>query len=77
MRVRVTLGSAFTLVPWMPRFRLLDETGEDLGPFATSSRNWKPGDVIPRGIRGNLEVVRVVGAEPGDEIDGYLIVKPV
>ena len=35
------------------------------------------GDRIHRGRRGgDLVVVRLVAAEPGDDVDGYLVVEP-
>lgn len=60
----------------MPRFRLLDEDGADLGPFRSVVNVWRPGERIHRGAGDHLEVVRVVEAEDGDDVDGYLIVKP-
>lgn len=60
----------------MFRFRLLDEDGNDLGPFATSEPNWRPGHRIQRGAGAALEVVRLVDAAEGDDVAGYLIVRP-
>ena len=56
------------------RFRLIDEAGGDLGSFATSEPNWVPGHRIHRGPGDNLEVIRVVAAEDGDDVHGYLVV---
>ena len=36
---------------------------------------WNAGDRIHRG-GGDLLVVRLVAAEPDDEVDGYLVVEP-
>lgn len=58
----------------MPKYRLLSETGKDLGPFRAGTPTWAPGDRIFRG-RDTLVVVRVTRAEDGDEVDGYLVVK--
>ena len=76
---RVSLG-----VPSRPRngvdvfrFRLMDMDGADLGPFTTSEPNWKPGHRIQRGAGDSLEVVRVVAAEDGDDVNGYLVVAAV
>jgi hypothetical protein len=57
------------------RFRLLDEDGTDLGSFATSTPDWRPGHRIHRGRGDVLEVVRLVEPELDDELAGYLIVK--
>ncbi len=59
----------------MPRYRLIDaESANDLGPFASSDRQWSPGDrIFYRG--GELIVVRLIEAEPDDDADGYLVVE--
>lgn len=59
------------------RFRLMNEDGADLGPFATSEPNWSPGHRIQRGPGDALEVLRVVAAEEGDDVSGYLVVAAV
>jgi hypothetical protein len=59
------------------RFQLLAEDGTDLGPFATSEPNWRPGHRIYRGHDNDLEVVRTVPAQDGEEHCGYLVVRPV
>ena len=58
----------------MPTYKLLTETGEDLGPFRAGTSTWAPGDRIHRG-HDTLEVVNVTAAEPGDEVDAYLVVR--
>lgn len=58
----------------MPRYRLLTETGEDLGPVHVSRPAWAPGDRITRGSADSLTVVRVVASEAEDDVDGYLVV---
>ena len=60
----------------MPSYRLIQTSGEDLGSFRAAARDWNPGDRIHRGSRGDLVVVRLVTAEPGDDVDGYLVVEP-
>ena len=61
----------------MARYRLLSESGEDLGQFTSSAAVWRIGDLIPRGTFHTLEVVGVVQAESDeDDIVGSLIVKP-
>ena len=60
----------------MPRYRLIDEEGEDLGPFQAATPTWAAGDRIPRGPGDSLIVVHVTEALDGDEVDGYLVVKP-
>jgi hypothetical protein len=57
------------------RFRLLDETGNDLGPLATQREAWDAGDRLSRWHGDDLEVVRVVEAEDHDPFYGYLVVK--
>ncbi len=59
----------------MPRYRLIDaESANDLGPFASSERQWSPGDrIFYRG--GELIVARLIEAEPDDDADGYLVVE--
>lgn len=59
----------------MPRYRLIDEQGENLGPFHTAAPTWQPGDRIPRG-HDTLVVVNLTLALDGDDVDGYLVVKP-
>lgn len=58
----------------MPSYRLISVDGDDLGPFRASAPNWRAGDRIHRG-EGDLVVVRLVSAEPGDTVDGYLVVE--
>lgn len=59
----------------MPRFRLLSIDGDDLGLFRAAVPNWGEGDRIHRGGGDDLVVVRLVAAEDGDEVDGYLVVR--
>jgi hypothetical protein len=49
--------------------------GDDLGPLRTSTLEWREGDRIQRGSGEELVVVRLVTAEPGDDVDGYLVVE--
>lgn len=58
----------------VPSFRLLSVDGEDLGLVRVSLPAWSPGDRIQRGQGEDLVVVRLVPAESGDEVDGYLVV---
>jgi len=59
----------------VPKYRLISDTGEDLGPFRAATPTWSGGDRIQRGPGDALEVVRVVPAEPDDDVDGYLVVR--
>jgi hypothetical protein len=59
----------------VPRYRLIDEEGEDLGLFQAATPNGAPGDRIPRGPGNSLFVVNVTEAFDGDDVDGYLVVK--
>ena len=59
----------------MPSYRLITPDGDDLGPFRAATSVWREGDRIHRGSGGDLLVVRLVPAEPGDEVDGYLVVE--
>jgi hypothetical protein len=58
----------------VPSYRLITAEGDDLGPFRTAKPDWREGDRIQRGSGGDLVVVRLVQAEPGDDVDGYLVV---
>jgi hypothetical protein len=58
----------------MPTYKLLTETGDDLGSFRAGTPTWAPGDRIHRG-HDTLEVVSLTVAEDGDEVDGYLVVR--
>jgi len=60
----------------VPRYRLLSEEGEDLGLLQAVTPTWAPGDRIPRGPGDSLVVVNVTVALDGDDVDGYLVVKP-
>jgi len=59
----------------MPSYRLIGTSGEDLGHLRAAVPNWRAGDRIQRG-GGELIVVRLVTADPDDEVDGYLVVEP-
>ena len=59
----------------MPSYRLITAEGDDLGSFRAATSEWREGDRIHRGSGGELLVVRLVPAEPGDEVDGYLVVR--
>ena len=58
----------------VPSYRLISVEGEDLGSFRATGSGWSPGDRIQSGRAGDLVVVRLVAAEPDDEVDGYLVV---
>ena len=60
----------------MPSYRLITAEGEDLGSLRASAPTWQEGDRIHRGTGGDLVVVRFVDAEPGDDVNGYLVVAP-
>jgi hypothetical protein len=59
------------------RYRLLDEDGNDLGPFVAAVGDWEPGHMLWRSSGEPWEVVRVVDAEENapDELHGYLIIQ--
>lgn len=59
------------------RFRILDEAGNDLGPFASRRSDWSSGDRLARWHGETLEVVSVVDAEPEDPVTGYIVVRRV
>jgi len=59
----------------VPRYRLIDEDGEDLGRLQAITRSWSPGDVIPRTRGGSLVVVNLTEAFDADDVDGYLVVR--
>jgi hypothetical protein len=56
---------------------LISLEGEDLGSLRAAGPDWHAGDVIHRGQRTDLVVVRLVDAEPEDEVSGYLVVEAV
>jgi hypothetical protein len=58
----------------VPYYRLITPDGDDLGSFRAARAEWSEGDRIHRGQGGDLLVVRLVPAEPDDEVDGYLVV---
>ena len=58
----------------MPTYKLLTETGDDLGSFRSGTPTWTPGQRIHRG-HDTLEVVTLTIAEPVDDVDGYLVVR--
>ena len=59
----------------MPSYRLITAEGDDLGRLRAATVEWREGDRIQRGSGGDLIVVRLVTAEPGDDVDGYLVVE--
>lgn len=59
----------------MYRFRLIDENGDDLGPFVSSRHSWREGDTIARRPAERLAVVRVVEAEEDASFRAYLVVR--
>ena len=61
------------------RYRLIDRDGADLGPFVSSSADWRPGETMPRTGMGVLRVTAVVDPEPGTEkrFRAYLVVEQV
>ena len=58
----------------MPSYRLINTDGQDLGRFRVAAPRWVAGDRIHHRGAGDLEVVRIVTAEDGDDVDGYLVV---
>ena len=60
----------------VPTYRLISAEGDDLGSLRASAPAWQEGDRIHRGSGGDLLVVRSVDAEPGDQVNGYLVVRP-
>ena len=58
------------------RYRLIDETGADLGPLATKRADWQVGERLSRWHGEDLVVLNVVAAEVPSEVLGYLVVKP-
>jgi hypothetical protein len=59
------------------RFRILDEAGNDLGPFASRRSDWRAGDRLARWHGEALEVVAVTEAEPNDLVNGYIVVRRI
>jgi hypothetical protein len=59
------------------RFRILDEAGNDLGPFASRRNDWRSGERLARWHGETLEVVSVVEAEPGDLVNAFIVVRRI
>jgi hypothetical protein len=57
------------------RYRLIDESGEDLGPLASKRSDWSPGEKLSRSNGESLLVVRVVPVEPQELFTAYLLVR--
>lgn len=74
-RVRRSRHRVYAVVHY--RFRLLDDAGNDLGPFATQRAEWRVGERLARFHGEEFEVVAVTTSEPGDFVVGYLVVRPV
>lgn len=58
------------------RYRLIDESGNDLGPFASRRALWRVGERVSRSHGEEFEVVNFVEAEDGEGFHGYVVVKP-
>jgi hypothetical protein len=57
----------------LPRYRLLKDDGTDLGLLVGSGLRARPGETVYRG-ESALEVVRIVDADPGERLRGYVVV---
>jgi hypothetical protein len=57
------------------RFRLLSPDGEDLGPFVSTSREWRAGETLPHKPGVVLRVTAVVEPEGGATFRAYLVVE--
>jgi hypothetical protein len=58
----------------MLRYRLVDEKSNDLGPYVSPRRSWKPGDRFEVRAGHIVELVDVVEAGT-DEFAAYLVVR--
>ncbi len=58
----------------MPRYRLIDVNGKDLGTLQAATRSWSPGEEIRRGST-SFVVVNVTEAFEVDDVDAYLVVR--
>lgn len=61
------------MVDWV-KYRLLDESGGDLGILLSQDAAWTAGDVVHRGPGASYTVVSVVDAEADDDVHTYLVV---
>ena len=59
----------------MRRYRLIDESGEDLGRLHSATRSWSPGDLISPAHGGGFVVVNMTEAYDLDDVDAYLVVR--
>jgi hypothetical protein len=57
------------------RYRLIDETGADLGPFVSGRLSFEQGEEIVRDDRGRFIVVTVVEPERREGFRAYLVVR--
>lgn len=57
----------------LPRYRLLKDDGTDLGLLVGSDLRARPGETVYRGASA-LEVLRIVEADPGERLRGYVVV---
>jgi hypothetical protein len=59
----------------MYRFRLIDEDGADLGPFASTRPVWSVGQQIARSPTERFVVTNVVEPEEQANFRAYLVVR--
>lgn len=72
----VSIERLDSLMPRMHyRFRLVDDAGNDLGPFASGRKDWYVGELLGRSHGEQFEVVAVTEADPTDSVVGYLVVR--
>jgi hypothetical protein len=57
-------------------YRLLGEDGEDLGQLVSSQRSWRRGERLFQAGDGELEIVSVIPAEPGDDVRASSLARP-
>jgi hypothetical protein len=59
----------------MYRYRLVDERGDELGPFVSPRLAFQAGEEIARSNRERYEILRVIEAEMHEPFRAYLVVR--
>jgi hypothetical protein len=58
------------------RYRLVDADGNDVGPFVSKRKDWKPGERIGRSRGEDMRITAVIRPEDDVGFEAYLVVVP-
>ena len=61
----------------MRSYRVITEQGDDLGELRSAARSWLAGEVVRFAAGGSFVVVGLTEALVEDDVDAYLVVRPV